>query len=244
MPVFRLDLAYDGSGFRGYASQNGQRTIQGELESALKQIFGVEISTTVAGRTDAGVHARNQVVSFEGPDHVDENRLRRSLNGLLKGEVVVVRVSPVDDAFSARFSATQRTYRYRVSVAELPDPLTRLTVWHIGNQIETAAMEATAKEFLGVHDFTAFCRSKQGRSNIRRVGRVEWIHGEDETLDFWVSANAFCHQMVRSMVGLCYDIGRGYISPSIVPSVMTALDRSMLGTVAPPHGLTLWDVSY
>lgn len=244
MPVYRLDLAYDGSGFTGYAKQKGQRTIQGELEKALHQILGVEIPTTVAGRTDAGVHARNQVVSFEGPDHVDERRLRRSLNGLLGGEVVVARVSAADDSFSARFSAQQRTYRYRVSVAELPDPLTRKTVWHIGSRIDTAAMEATAKEFHGTHDFTAFCRAKKGQSSIRRVDRVEWVQVDQDTLDFWVSANAFCHQMVRSMVGLCYDIGRGFISPSIVPSVMTALDRSMLGTVAPAHGLTLWEVAY
>lgn len=244
MPVYRLDLAYDGTGFTGYAKQKAQRTIQGELEKALHQVLGSAVSTTVAGRTDAGVHARHQVVSFDGPDAIDETRLRRSLNGLLGREVVVTRVSRAADDYSARFSAKLRTYRYRVSVAELPDPLTRNTVWHIGDRIDTSAMEITAKQFAGTHDFTAFCRAKRGQSNIRRVERAEWVRVDDDLLDYWVSANAFCHQMVRSMVGLCYDIGRGFISPSIVPSVMTALDRSMLGTVAPAHGLTLWKVDY
>ncbi len=246
MPVFRLDLAYDGSGFRGYAKQAGVRTVQGEMEGALRRVLGAEIRTAVAGRTDAGVHARGQVISFSTSVEVDQRRLLRSLNGLLGSEIAVHRLVAVDDSFHARFSATSRTYRYRTLLAQTLDPLTRNFVWHMDTDVDVALIHKTSAFFIGEHDFGSFCRSVPGKSTIRRVSRSEWLGAGDE-LDFWITANAFCHQMVRSLVGLCYDVARGHIGADDVPEIMERGHRTgvaPVGTVAPPHGLTLWEVGY
>ena len=245
MPFFRLDLSYDGSGFRGYAKQGGERTVQGELEAALARAIGASVKTAVAGRTDAGVHARGQVVSFQLETEIDTRRVMRSLNAFLGGEVVVRSISAVDGEFNARFSATSRTYRYLMSLAPVPDPLNRHYVWHVTTNVDTELVKATAAMFVGTHDFGSFCRSVPGKSSVRRVERSEWL--DAETLEFWISANAFCHQMVRSLVGLCYDVGRGHIPFELVAPIMKRGHRSgvgPVGTVAPAHGLTLWEVRY
>jgi len=243
MPSYRLDLAYDGSGFRGYARQNGQRTIQGELESALETVLGTLPATSVAGRTDAGVHARGQVVSFEVQEDIDGAHLARSLNGILGPEIAISAVTRVDDGFSARFSARSRRYRYLISLAPAGDPLTRNQVWHVGRPLDIGAMQSVAGAALGEHDFSAFCRSVEGRSNVRRVEEA-WWDPDGEWLTFWIRANAFCHQMVRSLVGLCYDVGRGFIGVDSITVIIETGDRSRVVTVAPPHGLTLWEVGY
>ncbi len=243
MPVHRLDLSYDGSEFRGYAKQRGQRTVQGELERALSLVLGVEVNTVVAGRTDAGVHARGQVASFEFDGDVAES-FRRSVNSILGGEVVVRDWSLAPEGFHARFSAVGRTYRYRASRATELDPLVRGFVWHFPKPVDIDLMRATSDQFLGEVDFTSFCRSKTGLSNVRRVDRAEWVEGEEESLDFWVSANAFCHQMVRSLVGWCFDVGSGRTALEDVSRVIAAMERSSRATLAPSKGLTLWEVSY
>ena len=243
MPRIRLDLAYDGSGFRGYAYQEGLRTVQGELETALQTLLTSPVDTTVAGRTDGGVHARAQVVSFDVVELVDPERLLRSLNGILGPQIAVMRVTEVDGGFSARFSARWRRYRYTMATGVAPDPLSRGFEWHVGPRLDTAAMVTTAAEFVGEHDFSAFCRSVEGRSNVRRVEEARW-EAEDDRLHFWIQANAFCHQMVRSLVGLCYDVGRGFTPVGSVRDIIESGDRGRVVTVAPPHGLTLWEVGY
>jgi tRNA pseudouridine38-40 synthase len=243
MAVFRLDLSYDGTGFRGYAKQPGQRTVQGELEGALEQILGTKVETSVAGRTDAGVHARHQVVSFTAVE-LDEAKLERSLNSMLGGEVVIGRCCEVDDDFNARFSARRRTYRYAASTSPLPDPLRRNQVWYMPAEVDLDLLGATADKFVGEIDFTSFCRSVDGKSNVRRVERSTWEAGDSGDLYYWVAANAFCHQMVRSLVGTCYDVARGHIELAEVSLIIERANRSTMGTVAPPHGLTLWEVGY
>jgi len=245
MTTLRLDLAYDGSGFRGYARQNGLRTIQGVLETALETIIGHQVDTAVAGRTDAGVHAAGQVVSVHLGDEivVDARRFARSINGLVGPEISVLRVSEVNEGFNARFSATWRRYRYSIGTGPAPDPLTRGSVWHVGAGLDLDAMSEAATEYLGEHDFSAFCRSVAGSSNVRRVDEARWeITGA--LAHFWIKANAFCHQMVRSLAGLAYDVGRGFTDPGSVKEIIAAGDRGRVVTVAPPHGLTLWDVGY
>jgi tRNA pseudouridine38-40 synthase len=243
MPSYRLDLAYDGTGFRGYASQDGQRTVQSELESALETVLGVLPLTSVAGRTDAGVHARGQVVSFEFDGDIDGPRLARSLGGILGPEIAVSGVSKAEDGFSARFSAIYRRYRYVMSPAPASDPMTRHQVWHVGRSLDVAAMDAVAAAVVGEHDFSAFCRSVEGKSNVRVVDEARWDTGDD-VLTFWIQANAFCHQMVRSLVGFAYDIGRGFTGIESISEIIDAGDRSRVVTIAPPHGLTLWEVGY
>jgi tRNA pseudouridine38-40 synthase len=243
MPTLRLDLAYDGSGFRGYAFQEGLRTVQGDLEEALRTVLAGPVETVVAGRTDAGVHARGQVVSLQVDEEVDLERLARSLSGIVGPEIAVMAVSLVDDGFHARFSARWRRYRYSMSVGPAPDPLTRGFEWHVGSRLDFGAMEAAAAEFVGEHDFSAFCRSVEGRSNVRRVDESSWDPDGDR-LRFWIGANAFCHQMVRSLVGLCYDVGRGFTPAESVREIIESGDRGRVATIAPPHGLTLWEVGY
>ena len=243
MTVHRLDIAYDGSGFHGYARQVGLRTVQGDLEAALGTLLKTGVETTVAGRTDAGVHARHQVVSFAHEGVVDMASFVKSLQGLVGPQISVQAMATAPDDFSARFSATSRRYRYRIDMRRAHDPLTRGFVWHVGRPLDIAAMAEAAAALLGEHDFTSFCRSVEGRSNVRRLTMLDMEESEG-LLDVWAEANAFCHQMVRSLVGYLYDVGRGFFDGTQVGGVLAARDRSTVATVAPPHGLTLWEVGY
>ena len=242
MGVYRLDVAYDGSGFRGYARQPGQRTVQGELEKALETVLGAAVKTSVAGRTDAGVHARGQVVSFHGTA-IEPRRLVRALNGLVGPEIGVRNLVEVGDDFDARHSALWRKYRYTIGLTDVGDPLTRNHVWTPGTRLDIEAMSSAAAEFIGEHDFSSFCKSVEGKSNVRRLDELILDSGP-ERLTIWVTANAFCHQMVRSIVGHLYDIGRGFAAMGSTVNVIAQRDRSAVATVAPAHGLTLWEVGY
>lgn len=244
MPTYRLDISYDGTGFHGYASQEGVRTVQGVLEASICSVLRSDVAaTSVSGRTDAGVHARGQVVSLAVDEELDERRLLRSLNGLVGPEIAANSVVRVDDDFDARFCARSRTYRYRIATGTAPNPLARFSEWHVSLTLDLEGMSRAAAQFIGEHDFGSFCRSVEGKSGVRRVERSEWVAGESR-LDYWVTANAFCHQMVRSMVGFMYDVGRGFASSSETANVIRQKDRRAVATVAPPHGLTLWEVSF
>ena len=243
MTVYRLEVAYDGSGFRGYAKQDGHRTVQAELDGAIGTVLGGRISTSVAGRTDAGVHARGQVVSFDYSGDVEAERLQRSLNGMVGPEIAVNAIVVESDQFDARFSATWRRYRYLLDPRPTFDPLTRHIAWHVDRSIDVDAMRGVADVYLGQHDFTSFCRTVEGRSNVRRV-EESVLEETDGFLEYWITANAFCHQMVRSLVGFMYDVGRGYSDGETAQQVIAARDRSAVASVAPPHGLTLWEVGY
>lgn len=243
MGVYRLDVAYDGSGFRGYARQAGQRTVQGEIESALTTILKTPVATAVAGRTDAGVHARGQVVSFEHEGVIDLTALPRAVNGIIGPEVSVRAASAAPHGFNARFSAVWRRYRYQMDMRHSPDPLSRHVVWHTGRELDLPAMTAAAGALVGEHDFSSFCKWREGRSNVRVVTELR-LDEDDGLVDVWVQANAFCHQMVRSIVGYLYDVGRGFTDGTKVAEVVAARNRAMVRTVAPPHGLCLWEVGY
>lgn len=242
MAVYRIDLSYDGSGFRGYARQDDQRTVQGVLEDALAVLLKGPVTTSVAGRTDAGVHALGQVVSFEYPDELDP-RITRSLNGILGPEVSVRAVNEASSGFNARFSATCRRYRYLIDQTSSQNPLTRSYVWHVGQSLDVTMMSSVGEVFVGKHDFTSFCRSHEGKSNERNVNELTLTESEG-SLEFWIEANSFCHQMVRSIVGYLYDVGRGYSDGSLAEEVIAGRDRGVVGTVAPAHGLTLMSVGY
>lgn len=243
MTVYKIDLGYDGTAFRGFARQAGQRTVQGVLEERLARVLGGEVTTTGAGRTDAGVHARRQVVSFQWGDDLDLARLARSLNGMMGPEVVVFSVEKAVDDFNARFSARWRLYRYRVLNASLADPLNRHFCWHVVEPLDLTAMNEAAERVVGEHDFASFCRTPQSGSTTRRVLSAEWAL-EGEMTVFTISANAFCHQMVRSIVGFMVDVGKGRRRAEEIETVLAARDRSKASNMAPPHGLILWDVGY
>ncbi len=243
VPTYRLDLAYDGSGFHGYARQPQVRTVQGELEEALFKLAGV-VATEVAGRTDAGVHAQGQVVSFSVDGELDTERLVRSLNAMLGPEIVVWSARQEADGFSARFSARSRTYRYSVLNRPLPDPFLRYTTWHLADELFLDAMNEAARFFVGEHDFASFCRSADGRSTVRQVLTAGWEGAQPPIVRFEITAGSFCHQMVRSGVAVCVEVGRGRLPVSEVPAIIEARDRAAARGAAPPHGLTLWKVEY
>ena len=243
MPVYRIDFGYDGSAFRGFARQAGQRTVQGVLEERLARVLGTEVTTTGAGRTDAGVHARQQVVSFESDDELDLQRLARSLNGMMGPEVVFDSVEKVGGEFSARFSARWRRYRYLILNEPLADPLSRHMCWHVTESLDLAAMNDAAGRLVGEHDFASFCRTPDNGSTTRRVLSASWAR-EGEMSVFTITANAFCHQMVRSIVGFMIDVGKGRRRPDEIETVLAARDRSKASNMAPPHGLILWEVGY
>lgn len=248
---YRLTLAYDGSGFRGFAPNADVRTVGGELSKALAKVLGSEIELAVAGRTDAGVHARGQVVSFDAPHgSVEPVELRRSLNSLLGPSVVVREVQPAGADFHARFSARWRRYRYRLLTAEVPDPFLGATTWWMPKALDHHRMADAAHMLVGTHDFSSFCRRPRERpdaSLVRNVTDARWSQepGDDgRVLTFEITATAFCHQMVRSIVGTLVEVGRGVRGVDTVAAALAGDDRSLAGQLAPPCGLILWEVGY
>lgn len=241
----RLDLAYDGSHFRGYARQPDVRTVQGDLEDALARVLRMEIETNVAGRTDAGVHAVGQVVNVPGaPDDVDPIELQDALNGMLGPRVSVWSIAAVPDDFHARFSARSRTYVYAILESDVPDPfLARTTLFH-PKPLDVAAMNEAAGHLVGPHDFSSFGRvSDEGASAERNLYELR-CRRDGSLIRVRARANAFIQQMVRSLVGTLVHVGEGRLQPSAVPEILAARDRAAAGPVAAPHGLCLVSVEY
>lgn len=244
MPKYRLDLSYLGSRFHGLARQPRQRTVQGEVEESLSRIVSEEVRTVAAGRTDAGVHARQQVLSFGVERVLDEARVLRSLAKTLAPEIAPFSLVEVGEDFDARRSARLRVYRYRILNREVGDPFRHATVWHVSEDLDLAAMDAGASALVGEHDFAAFCRASSAGGTVRRVVSASWAPSEVDLVEFEVSATAFCHQMVRSIVGLSVSIGRGHRRPEEMAIVIASRDRSRVSQLAPARGLVLWEVVY
>jgi tRNA pseudouridine38-40 synthase len=248
----RLDVAYDGAPFRGFAENADVRTVAGDLRAALERVLGQSVVLTCAGRTDAGVHARGQVVTLDvtGPPP-EPTRLRDALNALVGPTIVVRGVQLVADDLDARFSACWRRYRYLVLNAEVPDPFCATTAWWVREPLDVGEMNRAALAVVGEHDFSSFCRGPRGEeeaSLVRRVHLAGWTAQRSSTdlelLRFEIAASAFCHQMVRSIVGALVRVGRGRMDADQVARLLAARDRSGAPNLAPPHGLVLWEVGY
>jgi tRNA pseudouridine38-40 synthase len=244
----RLDLAYDGVGFSGWARQPGRRTVQSTVEDGLATVLRVPVGLTVAGRTDAGVHASGQVAHGDLPaaacGAVGDAVLRR-LAGVLPADVRVTSVLPAPAGFDARFSALFRRYVYRVSDAAWgADPLRRHDTLAWPRRLDIAAMHAAAAGLLGEHDFAAFCRRREGATTVRALRRLDWARGGDGVLVATVEADAFCHSMVRSLVGALLAVGEGRRPPTWPATLLAEAERSSAVGVAPAHGLTLVHVGY
>jgi tRNA pseudouridine38-40 synthase len=240
----RLDIEYDGGGFSGWARQpNGLRTVQGELETALRTILREEAPLTVAGRTDAGVHARGQVASFEieGPPPGD---LRRRLNGLLPDDIAVTAASPAPQGFDARRDARARAYLYRVLTREVADPFERGRSLWWPHGLDRRAMEECAAALPGTHDFTAFTPTQTDHVRFERdVLAAEW-RWEGSLAAFRISADAFMRNMVRVLVGTMLEVGGGRRTVEDFTALLAGAPRSAAGDTAPPHGLYLESVTY
>jgi tRNA pseudouridine38-40 synthase len=244
--VIRLGLAYDGTGFRGWARQRDPavRTVEGVLLERLETILREPVKLSVAGRTDAGVHARGQVASFRTGVGIAPERLPRALNAALAPEVVVLDAGEAPDWFDARFSATAREYAYRIDERDVPDPFTGRFVWHRPGRLALGPMREAAALLVGEHDFTSFCRRPgPGRSTTRDLRRLS-IARRGDLLAIHTEASAFLHQMVRSLVGTLAAVGEGRIDPGAMPRILEAGDRAAAGRLAPARGLTLERVRY
>lgn len=243
----RLDLGYRGTRFHGFAANPDVPTIGGALKAALEKVLRHEVVLMVAGRTDRGVHAMGQVVSFEtDAAHFEALSLRAALNKLCAPDIVVTAVSEVGSDFHARFSATSRLYRYQMMDSELADPLRAETVWWIGPPLDLNLLRTCASQVVGLHDFTGFCRKPKNQPDATSVRRVKAAGCErvGDELHFVIEANAFCHQMVRSIVGACADVARGRSDPDLVAELLATGDRALAPELAPPHGLMLERVIY
>ena len=245
-------MSYDGGPFRGFAQNEGVPTIGGALRFALEKVLQHDVPIVCAGRTDAGVHALDQVVSFDTDKPVDAEALRTSLNSLCRPHIVVNEVASVSDDFDARFSCTGRSYRYRILNRRLPDPFRKDYAWRVSVPLDIESMQQAGQHLLGTHDFSSFCRrqfdtfdgEKVEKPRTRTLRSVEWTRQSDDELHLIISASSFCQQMVRSITGLCVDVGLGERPVTDVPAVLAAKDRNAVVRVAPPHGLFLLAVTY
>lgn len=259
MPRIRLDLAYDGNAYKGWAAQPGLQTVEGALHEALATILRREVRVTVAGRTDAGVHARGQVVHLDlgddewqglarGRDLLPHEAMLRRLSGVLnrqQGAVVLKSVSVVPETFDARFSALSRSYSYRIADRrELWDPLRRHDTAWIRGAVDARLMDAEATAVLGLHDFGSFCRPREHSTTIRELQAFTIRRGADGIITATLTADAFCHHMVRALIGGCLDVGEGRRAPGWLFSRLQEPSWDQRVRLAPPQGLVLESVAY
>ncbi len=253
----RLDLAYDGTGFRGWARQPGLRTVQGTLEAAIARILGGAPTLVVAGRTDAGVHASGQVAHLDLTEsqqarlaqgrNPDPAALAARLTGVLGQypDLAVHRSALAVPGFDARFSAVWRRYSYRIADrATGYDPLDRLRTTTVNAMLDVDAMDEAARSLIGLHDFAAYCKWRDGATTIRTLLEFDWHRQDDGVLVANVKADAFCHSMVRALVGACVGVGQGRLAPRDVVEIREAGERTSQTKVLAARGLTLAEVGY
>ncbi|MFD4294045.1 tRNA pseudouridine(38-40) synthase TruA [Rhodococcus sp. NPDC058505] len=250
---FRLDITYDGTDFSGWARQPGLRTVCGVLEQAIATVLRQPVQLTVAGRTDAGVHASGQVAHLDLAQDIEEpERLVRRLARFLPADVRVKAITPVPAAFDARFSAIRRHYEYRVTTARYgAEPLRARDTVSVPKVLDLDAMRAASHALLGLHDFAAFCRRREGATTVRDLQRFDWLRSNDDSargdgdiLTAYVSADAFCWSMVRSLVGAVLAVGEGRRTVDWTAALLQERERSSSVLVAPAHGLSLVRVDY
>jgi tRNA pseudouridine38-40 synthase len=247
----RLTVAYDGSGFHGFAINDGVRSVAGELTDTIATVVGAPVSLVCAGRTDKGVHAVGQVVSLDLPSGADLGRLERSVNAMLGPEIAVRDIVATAPDFDARRMATARTYRYTILNRSVPDPFMARTSWLVPAPLELRSMILACDPLIGEQDFSAFCRRQKpvgpglGRpSLVREVLSCRWDRRGDDVLSFEIRATSFCQQMVRALVGTLVDVGAGRRRAGEMTGILASRDRHRAASLAPPQGLCLWRVDY
>ena len=246
----RLLVAYDGTDYAGVAASPGVKTVGGALASSIERVLRHPVRLTVAGRTDAGVHAWGQVVTFDAAaEGFDPEALQRSLNKLCGPAIVVREVTVEPETFDARFSAKARRYRYTIVNRPWPDPFQVRTAWHVDQPLDLSLLRLACDPLFGEHDFSSFCRKPKVPdgvtfSMVRNVIDARWHDLGDGILRFDIEASAFCQQMVRAIVGTIVEMGIGKTHPGDMMGIIRGKDRALAGQIAPAHGLCLWEVVY
>jgi len=241
----RMELQYDGSGLHGWAKQEGLATVEGSLEVAFSTVLGVAPTLQVAGRTDAGVHARRQVVSLRLPAGTDLPCLTRALNALTPAGIAVTRLTRAPHGFDARKDAASRTYRYFLSTAAVMSPFWSRYCWQAPGDLDLRAMRDAAAFAAGRHDFTAFTPTDTEHVFFDRlVLRCAWKRGGRGMMYLEIEAEAFLRHMVRTLVGTMVEIGRGERSLDGFRLLLQGAPRPAAGPTAPARGLCLWDITY
>ncbi|WNS75640.1 tRNA pseudouridine(38-40) synthase TruA [Bacillus sp. DTU_2020_1000418_1_SI_GHA_SEK_038] len=242
---FKCLVAYDGTQFSGYQVQPNKRTVQSELERVLKKLHkGADIKVSASGRTDAGVHARGQVIHFDSELNIPLDKWDIALNSLLPDDVVVMNTEEVDGGFHARFDAKGKEYRYFMNLTTKRDPFSRNYAFQYPYPLNISAMREAAAYLIGAHDFTSFCSAKtEVEDKIRELQEIDLKEGEG-SLEFRFVGNGFLYNMVRILVGTLLEVGAGERDPNSMRDILEKKDRSFAGKTAPGHGLYLWKVFY
>ncbi|CAM3884809.1 tRNA pseudouridine(38-40) synthase TruA [Alicyclobacillus pomorum] len=243
MMKIKLTIAYDGTDFHGFARQRGLRTVQGTLEQTLQRILKQPVEVFGSGRTDAGVHARGQVVHWTQEKGPPASRYPYLLRRALPSDIVPIAACEVPDAFHARFSVERKTYRYTIQRAAVEDIFTNRYCWHQPQPLDTELMREAAQCLIGTHDFTSFCAAATPVEDKRRTIYDITLRERDTYLDIYCTGNGFLQYMVRIIVGTLVDIGQGHLKRDI-RDILQARDRTLAGRTAPAKGLTLWEVQY
>ncbi|MFA8438887.1 tRNA pseudouridine(38-40) synthase TruA [Pueribacillus sp. YX66] len=245
MSRLKAVIAYDGTAFAGYQIQPNMRTVQGELEMALTKIHkGEYVRTYASGRTDAGVHARAQVVHFDSNLSIPEQNWAKAMQALLPDDIVVRSVEKTNDDFHARYDAIKKEYRYRIVTSDVLDVFRRHYTLHIPQPLNITAMRAALVAVKGTYDFTSFCSLKTDiEEKTRTIYEAELVEVQDE-LVFRFVGNGFLYHMVRILVGTILEVGRGERTPHEMETILAARSREQAGKTAPPQGLVLWSVGY
>ncbi len=244
MPTIKLTIEYDGTLYAGWQRQPNHPSVQAALEEALSKITQQQIPVVGAGRTDSGVHAFGQVVSFQSKKNLEGPQWASALNRTLPKDISVISSEKVPDDFHARFSAKGKVYEYRINVQSSRPALDRYRAWHFPYQLDTDAMRQALKEFLGIHDFTSFRGQRSQTLNpICTVTHLS-LHIETPSLTIHIEGDRFLKQMVRAMVGTLVEVGQGKRSPHTIQDIFQTKNRQAAGRTAPPHGLYLVQVLY
>jgi tRNA pseudouridine38-40 synthase len=247
MRTIKLTLAYDGTDYAGWQAQRSAKTLQGTLEAAIAKVTGQSIRVFASGRTDAGVHALGQVISFTTASEMPVDVLQRALTNNLPRDMVVLEAVEAPKGFRAQHDAVRKRYRYQLDDGSAPNPLDRQQVWHYGRPLDVDAMKRAADLLLGTHDFASFESSGSRRdSSVRTIFDLAVSRGSNEPhrITIEVEANGFLYNMVRAIVGTLVEVGLGNHAPAWIAEVVSAKDRGRAGRTAPAHGLCLLWVAY